>query len=388
VPSLLRFAQQGLQVTVASFEKPEHLADRAAMAEMARQMRKDGVRWFPLRYHHRPTAPATALDIAHGSARGILAGLRRCPDIIHARTYVGGLMGHLISRTLRRPFIFHNEGFWPDERAESGSWAIGSRAHRATKNLELMMYRRADAVITLSRVAQKMVRELRTGHPPDSTVVVPSCVDLQRFRDVENTPSDGTDCRLVYAGSLGGRYRIADMARFFKAMRREVPSTTLSIYSQSNVEMIRQAMRSCGIHDDWWSVDFVPHSEMPQALGRHNAGLHFLTPGINTRVGSPTKIGEYWAAGLPVVTSPHVGDVDEIVRSEHVGVIVDEQSDTDADASCAGAAHALHSLLQDPELRVRCRNAASQHYSLDTAVSTQMALYRQLAAADTVQGSN
>jgi hypothetical protein len=88
------------------------------------------------------------------------------------------------------------------------------------------------------------------------------------------------------------------------------------------------------------------------------------------------------------VTSPHVGDVDEIVRSEHVGVIVDEQSDTDADASCAGAAHALHSLLQDPELRVRCRNAASQHYSLDTAVSTQMALYRQLAAADTVQGSN
>ncbi|HXF39137.1 MAG TPA: glycosyltransferase, partial [Blastocatellia bacterium] len=90
------------------------------------------------------------------------------------------------------------------------------------------------------------------------------------------------------------------------------------------------------------------------------------------------KIGEYWAMGLPVVTTPNVSDTDEIIRRERVGVVVRENSD-DAYRS---AARELKALLEDEELAARCRRAAEDHYSLDRACDRQFDLYRDLTRDD------
>jgi hypothetical protein len=124
----------------------------------------------------------------------------------------------------------------------------------------------------------------------------------------------------------------------------------------------------------WWSLDFKPHTELAEPVAAHHAGLFFLAPGISAQVCSPTKIGEYWASGLPVVTTPGVGDVDAVVRRDRVGVIVE----SDTDEACRQAARELRGLQEDPDLAVRCRRAAEETYSLDRGVETQLQLYRRL----------
>ncbi len=90
---------------------------------------------------------------------------------------------------------------------------------------------------------------------------------------------------------------------------------------------------------------------------------------------SPTKVGEYWAAGLPVVSNSGIGDTEDIVRECGVGVIVDDFSP----AGMLEAARALSALLADPATAGRCRQAARDHYSLDAAVARQIELYQRLA---------
>ena len=70
---------------------------------------------------------------------------------------------------------------------------------------------------------------------------------------------------------------------------------------------------------------------MPAELQRHDAGLFFLTEGLSEHGCSPTKIGEYWACGLPVVTTPNVSDTDAIVQSRRVGVVVRSRRQTGFD---------------------------------------------------------
>jgi glycosyltransferase involved in cell wall biosynthesis len=115
---------------------------------------------------------------------------------------------------------------------------------------------------------------------------------------------------------------------------------------------------------------------MPGELAMHDAGIHFLAQGLSEHGGSPTKIGEYWAAGLPIVVTPNAGDSDEIVRRERVGVIVEEHSDE----AYSRAAAELRSLLQDGDLANRCRRAAEAHYALGPACERQFSLYRELAS--------
>jgi glycosyltransferase involved in cell wall biosynthesis len=137
-----------------------------------------------------------------------------------------------------------------------------------------------------------------------------------------------------------------------------------------------------GLTDDKWSVGSVPHEAMPAHLADQDAGLDFLAQGLSEHACSPTKIGEYWAMGLPVVTTPNISDTDEIIRRERVGIIVAENSDD----AFHRAARELKTLLEDKELPARCRRAAEEHYALEPACERQLDLYHKLSEKGSRQG--
>jgi glycosyltransferase involved in cell wall biosynthesis len=113
---------------------------------------------------------------------------------------------------------------------------------------------------------------------------------------------------------------------------------------------------------------------MPAELRRHHVGLLFLARGSSEHGCSPTKIGEYWASGIPVIVSPYVSDIDEIVARNQSGVIVWGETDEDYRL----AARQLKSLLPDSGLAARCRQAAEEHYALAPAIERQLALYERV----------
>src|SRR5205823_3592953 len=107
-----------------------------------------------------------------------------------------------------------------------------------------------------------------------------------------------------------------------------------------------------------------------------DAGFCFHTHTLSAAGGSSTKVGQYWAMGLPVIATAGLGDVDEIVRRERVGVVVAGHTD----AAYRASFDELQTLLRDPELAARCRAAAERHYGLDEACRRQLSVYEQLAA--------
>lgn len=379
LPAVLRLAASGVEMTLVTFEKPADFARRDEIEQLRRRLAAEGIHWIPLRYHKRPKVPATAFDIAHGVARGLLVRLRSRPDIIHARTYIGGIVGQLLAPVLRARLIYHNEGFYPDEQVDGGVWAAGSTPYLAAKRIELAMYGRADGLIVLSRRARRDVETLpavvKRGTP---IVVVPSCVDLEAFR-VENPPlAPNGRVSLSYIGSIGGRYIFDHVARFVAAAARELRGVDLQVLTRTEPEWVDAMLRKAGVPDGSWSVDYVQHCEVPQALRGRQAGLFFLTQGTSEHGCSPTKIGEYWALGMPVVTTPNVSDTDEIVVRERVGVIVRDHNEEEY----RRAAAELLDLLRDPELANRCRHAAETHYALAPSCDRQVELYMRLTGIE------
>lgn len=84
--------------------------------------------------------------------------------------YLGGLR--------RRALIVHFQGPWAEENTVQGD---ASRwRHFARESLERLVYRKADAVVTLSGAYRRLVVE-RYGVTPWSVVVHPPAVDLDRF---------------------------------------------------------------------------------------------------------------------------------------------------------------------------------------------------------------
>jgi glycosyltransferase involved in cell wall biosynthesis len=374
VPGVTRLAELGADLTLVTFEKPTDTSKREALEDVRGKLRSHGIRWIALGYHKRPQLVAKPWDVVNGVARGLGTRLRGQIDIVHARTFLGGVMGLLTAPLLGAKLIFHNEGFYTEEQVDSGAWQEGSLLLRVARSMERQLYRRADALIVLSHRAREAVAWPRIARSAP-VIVVPSAVDLDRFR-LMAFPREGNlqPIRLVYAGAIGPRYAFRDAARFAAVVRRMTGGVRLRVLSRTEPAVIRELVEPSGLDAANWSLASVTHSDMPGELIRHHAGLSFLVPGASGEGGSPTKIGEYWASGLPVVTTPNAGDVDEIIRREHVGVVLADHTDQVHEAGV----RELLLLLEDTSTPERCRRAAETHYSLEAACRRQMELYSAL----------
>jgi len=384
VPAVKRLANLGTELTLITFEKPGDLIDKIQVAKIRADLSESGATWIPLRYHKRPKLPATLYDVVQGVSRGIRSGLVRRPDVIHARTFVGGLMGLALAPLLGAKLVYHNEGFYPDEQVDGGVWRVNSAPHRIAKYLERRMYSIANGIITMSHRGRNIIEAIPAVRRRETPViVVPSCVDLSLFRPEESKPRDRQKTmRFVYIGSVGGRYILDQAGRFVAAASREVGPVHLRVLTRHEPSLIASMLRQGGLRDDFWSVESVPYPAMPSKLADQDAGLFFLSQGLSEHGCSPTKIGEYWAMGLPVVTTPNVSDTDDIIRRERVGIIVAENSDD----AFRRAARELKSLLEDSGLPARCRRAAEAHYALEPACERQVDLYHMLSAKGSRQG--
>ena len=377
VPAVEELASLGAKIDLVTFDKPEHLAGRDDANALRKSLKGRAIRWISLRYHKNPKIPATMVDIINGFVRGLSLGLRRRPDVVHARTFIGGLIGLCVSAVLRTKLVYHNEGFYPDEQVDGGVWAAGSAPHRLARWLEGQMYAKADGVIVLSNRAKAVIENLPAVNRKRTPIItVPSCVDMAHFvadlpkRAPSKEPAQ-QGLRLIYIGSVGGRYHLDKIGRFAAVASQLLDGVTLRILTKAEPDLVASMLDMGGLKRESWSLDCVSRKEMPNELACADAGLFFLSSGISEHGCSPTKVGEYWAMGLPVVTTHNVSDNDEIIKSESVGVILADHSDQ----SYEQAVEELLLLLRDPQTPERCRLAAERHYSLAPACRRQAALY-------------
>jgi glycosyltransferase involved in cell wall biosynthesis len=373
LPAVRKLAEMGVNLTLVTFEKPVDLAKQELIAEIRASLEQIGVEWIPLRYHQQPKV---ALDFLLGVMRAFWIGLRLRPDIVHARTFVSGLIGLVLAPMLRARLIYHNEGFFPDEQVDGGVWKKDSAIHRVFRFLEHQMYARANGIIALSHRAKRDIESFpRVARKNTPIIVVPSCVDLQRFQPSASAPTKSkNELRLVYVGSVGRRHLMDKIGRFVAIAAQEIGNVHLCVISQTAKSTVTAMLEAGGLSESNWSYDSVRHTEIPDQLKHQHAGLLFYPQGLSEHGGSPTKVGEYWASGLPVITTPNVSDTDEIIRRERVGVVVEGHTDE----AYRRALRELRELLTDPELPQRCRRAAEKSYALDSACAIQNELYRDL----------
>jgi glycosyltransferase involved in cell wall biosynthesis len=362
VPYVLGLAQRGVRFSLITFEKAERWSDSGTREALREQLEKAQVRWLPLAYHPRPRLFAKALDLCIG-ARAIRGAIRAMPGgIVHCRGDVPMAMARAGAPSTT-PVLYDIRGFFSDERVEGGSWARGGLIDRSVRRLEAGNLARANGVVVLTKAAQRRLGATRTSLPP--LRVIPTCVDLDRFRVATAAQRD---FGVVYGGSLGSAYPSDAIVAFARAAARVMAAPAL--FLTPNEDEARRA----GATPEWSDVRRVPPSEMPSWLARCRAAFCLYRPGPYLAATSPTKIGEALATGLPVAVNRGIGDLDAFIEESGVGTVIDEPTPQAFEAT----ARRLHDLASDPGTPARCRRVAEERFGLDRGVESYLSLYREL----------
>ena len=322
-----------------------------------------------------PTAPATAFDIAAGTALALALTLRHRISLIHARSYVAGLMALAVKRATGARFLFDMRGLWADERVDGGLWPAGGRLYRAAKDVERRLLLGADHVVTLTHASELEIRRfeyLARKMPP--ITVIPTCADLDRFRIQRPLQTD--PFVLGYVGSVGTWYLLDEMLRCFVLLREQVPGARLLIVNRGEHPLIAARAAAHCIAPEELELVAASHDEVPALIARMSAAMALIKPAYSKIASAPTKLGEYLGCGVPCLGNSGVGDVEELLEGRRVGVAVRDFSD----AQLRDGLERLVALVQDEAVQQRCREAALELFSLERGAASYDAIYRELAA--------
>ncbi len=377
LPYVLGLAQEGFGMHLVSFEKPDRLGSERDVDEVRQRLGDGGVGWTPLPYHKRFSLAATAYDVLMGVRAARRLHGARPVQLVHARSYVAGMMARRFARRAGVPWIFDMRGFWVDERVSAGVWGERSLTARLARAAERRLLTDASAIIQLTEAGAAAVDDLAPGVPHAPVTVIPTCVDLDRFSPAEDVAvarervglSDGPV--MIYSGSLSTWY-LADLTlRVGEAFRRRTGGSFVVLTHE--VEFAEARARALGTSP---LVRAVTPAEVPAWLAAADVGLSFVRPDHAKLASAPTKVAEYLASGLAVVATSGVGDLDAHFEGSAVAWTIRPETDPEAVVDRAVE------VLDDPSSN-RARDAralAERLYDLRSGVAKLAELYASLGA--------
>jgi glycosyltransferase involved in cell wall biosynthesis len=357
LPYLRELAASGVEVSLLTFE-PKLSRMRDEVSEERTRLAGEGIRWFCLPYHKRPSLPATAFDVLAGAWFAARLVRRERIDVLHARSQVAMAMALVAQPLARCRTVFDVRGLLAEEYEDAGVWRAGSIPFRAIKSLERVGLRRADAVVVLTRRVRAWLAE-RGMVEAEKVEVIPCCVDFARY-DATEEEAKSERFELIYAGSVTGLYLLEEMARFFLAVRALAPGAFFRVLTTSNAEEASARLRRSGLNDQDFFVGGARTDDVPRLLRRARLGVSFRKATFSQIAASPTKVPEYLAAGLPVVANTGIGDTDELIERERVGVLVREFKEEEY----ARAAREALRLCEEPGVASHCAEVARSHFDL------------------------
>lgn len=378
LPYLRALTRFGYRIGLITFEQAPWLLTSQEKDERRQELASEGIEWHPLRYHKRPPVLSTLFDIGIGTF--VAAGLARSSEasLIHGRSSVSNAMATLAAKLTGKRLFVDADGPLSQEKVDAGVWKKGSIGDRLTEWGERKALQAGDVIAVLTSHRERQVAQFVAGAP---VYVLPCAVDLERFRpDTAGRKQtraqlglEGTV--LVYAGKAGGWYDIDELVAFVSEARSVFGSLTLLVLTADDPAPF---VTACKREQVPLCIRPVHPPEMPKYLSAADVGVCFLRPFPSKLSCSPIKLGEYLACGLPVVSTSGCGDYDDLIESESVGSVVTHgRRETYRKAS-----EQLANLLEDPNIRQRCRDAARRRVGLDEVVVPRYAeIYQTLVGS-------
>ena len=181
------------------------------------------------------------------------------------------------------------------------------------------------------------------------------------------------DIVFTYIGSISKWQQFDFVARLFKDISTSLASAKFLVITPDRKKVLDKFENLIQQSGSIIVLDKVPHEEIYQYLSAGDIGFLIREQHILNIVSSPIKFAEYLICGVPVITTPWVGDYSEHVEYNSLGVVIQPDDPHRIDR--------ISQLIRDYQVdqaryKSRCIEFAEQYLSWNSLSSELEALYQ------------
>ncbi|MDH5897664.1 glycosyltransferase family 4 protein [Vibrio splendidus] len=271
------------------------------------------------------------LDYMSFMVTGFIAGLfQKKPDVIVATSpqFFCACAGWALSAIRRKPFIFELRDIWPASITAVGAMK-DSKAIRLLEKIEMFLYKRADAIVSVTHAFKKELIE--RGVDGSKIEVVLNGVDLSKYepqdKDTELAKQYGLEDKFV-AGYIGTHGMAHGLEHIVSVAERLQHDDNIRIVfagggaaRQKVVDLVQQkSLKNVVL------IDRQPKEMMSRLWSLCDVSLVPLINSDLFRTVIPSKIFECMGMGIPTVMSVPEGEATTIIKETGSGVVVESEN--------------------------------------------------------------
>ena len=372
VPYVSAISAAGHSLTVVSFEKVERTKEQIKLMEI--KFQKIGVKWVRLEFRSGKLWAVKRL------ISGVLLIRKLCdniqPDFVHLRGIIPAVIFQL--SCIKIPSLYDFRGFALGEWTDMGKITQSSLLYRILNQLDRKAVNSASGLVVLEESAKLLLK--KTYDVPNVPLkVIRTCTDTKRYKkrkDIKN--KENNTLRFVFLGGARFPYR-PDLALMLikKLIEYGVPCN-IDFINQGDRFVIDKASSLTGISKEKIRVLDCQHSEIPNILTTYDCGIVMVESSYWRRVCSPTKLGEYLASGLPVISLNGIDSIDDLsVRTECVATISSQEL---LGHFQDGRVQEIISFIRSTGVSQKCQGLAKDEFDLEMAGNLYVELYSEMEA--------
>ena len=346
-PLISRLSEFGLKINLISFEKSQ------PKIEIIDYFKGLEVDW----------------NFREFKSTGFINGITRIDELrreipetalIHARSDIPAISG---IASHQAPVLWDVRSLWADQKVMIQRSRLNKLNYAFYRTFESIA---AAASVGMSTLTHAVVPVLEERHRklPTKRTVVPTAVDLNRFKLVEIFPSS---YMALFSGTYNDYYDLPLSAAFMKEFKTKVG---VDIHWARPPESSKPRI-NVGEDKIFPSVQL----EMASLIPNYSFGVSIckLDAGPSLTAAKPTKIAEFLACGRPVVINRGLGDMDQFIEEFDAGVILDGSL-----VNLKESVNRMLNLLADPLTPIRCRALAEKYFDMDRGAAKYLTLYNEL----------
>ena len=386
LPYIKGLSKMGYKFTILSCEKPEKYKELGSFIQGLCD--EDGIRWVSVPFTNKFPVISKINDRWQLKQKAIELQEKIGFDMTHCRSYVSAEIGLYLKRKNAVKFLFDMRGLWADEKVDGGNWNQANPIFRYVYNFykqkEKNFLEQADYTISLTYAAEKEIKSWKhIKNNPVKMQVIPCCVDTNLFcREADHFEIDRIalsqqleiteeDYVVGYVGSIGTWYMLDEMLDFFKRLLQKKPSAKFLVVTGDLHSDIKEKVKQKEIDLRSIIIRKAHRKQVPVYISLMNFSLFFIRPTYSKISSSPTKLAEIIALGVPIVTNAGVGDVDEIVLNNNLGIVIKDFNDLSYDAAIDEILHQSF----DPKF---IKSVAMDKFDISVALKKYGNVYREI----------
>ena len=292
--------------------------------------------------------------------------------ILHARNFFSAFLSILI-KIFFKPNIkvlYDSRGLAFEERVFAGQ--LKNLSEKVFRGLERIVVNRSDSIVVVSeKLKEHLLNKYGDANLKkiniinNKTVISPlNELSLGEIKSSINITG-------VYSGSAASWQNLNGMMELFKIAFSRFDNITIKVFTWQKKRFIKTLVNHPEL-DNKIEIQLLEQEKVFDNLIKCNFGIIFRGNNLISNVSSPLKFAEYLAAGLPIIINEGVGEMEDIILKNNIGIIIRGEN-------YYQALNEMLDLLKDKNVYSRCRETAIKNFNIKDAFNAYQKIYKKLS---------